>query len=323
MERQKQAYLYTIFVVLIWSTVASAFKISLRYLSFNHLLLFASFCSVLIFFIILLFQSKLKFLIAYSTKDYLKSALLGLLNPFIYYLVLFKAYSLLPAQEAQPLNQTWAIVLSLLSIVLLKQRIGLKRLMAIFISFIGVCLISTHGDIRGFKLSNPLGVSLALGSALIWALFWIYNIKDQRDEVMKLFWNFSFGFIYILIFNLVFSKITSPSLQGLVGALYVGTFEMGITFVLWLKALKLSKTTVQVSNIIYLVPFLSLIVINFAVGEKILPSTIIGLAFIVAGIIIQQKGSNGVRSWNRDIKITERPSKNIKIKNSLFSISTS
>ena len=68
----------------------------------------------------------------------------------------------------------------------------------------------------------------------------------------------------------------------------MGLFELGITFLLWLKALKLSKTTAHVTSLIYLVPFLSLVLISFAVGEKILPSTIIGLLFIVGGIILQK-----------------------------------
>ena len=63
---------------------------------------------------------------------------------------------------------------------------------------------------------------------------------------------------------------------------------MGITFVIWSKALQLSITTAKVSNLIYLVPFLSLVVVFFVVGEKILLSTIVGLAFIMIGIILEQ-----------------------------------
>jgi drug/metabolite transporter (DMT)-like permease len=63
---------------------------------------------------------------------------------------------------------------------------------------------------------------------------------------------------------------------------------MGITFVLWSKALKLSKTTAKISNFICLVPFLSLIWVHFFVGEAILPATVIGLIFIVVGIVLQQ-----------------------------------
>ena len=41
-------------------------------------------------------------------------------------------------------------------------------------------------------------------------------------------------------------------------------------------------------NLIYLVPFLSLLVITLVLGEKILPSTVVGLLFIVAGILLQK-----------------------------------
>lgn len=288
MEKQKQAYAYAVSAVLFWSTVASAFKVSLRYLDFLQLLFFSSVVSIIVLFLILLIQNKLNLLKGYSGKDYLHSVMLAFLNPFLYYLVLFKAYSLLPAQQAQPLNYTWAIMLVLLSIPLLKQKIGLASILAIFISYFGVFVISTRGDILEFSFTNRNGVLLALGSAVIWATFWIYNIKDKRDEVAKLFLNFSFGFIFILIAILLSSRMRVPNMAGLVGAIYVGLFEMGITFVLWLKALKFSKTTAQVSNLIYLSPFLSLVLIYLVVGEKILLSTIIGLVFIVAGIIIQQ-----------------------------------
>jgi drug/metabolite transporter (DMT)-like permease len=291
MNQQNRAYLYAIATVLLWSTVASAFKVSLRYLDFLQLLFFSSIASTLVLYLILASQNKLGLLRQFSARDYLHSLVLGFLNPFLYYVILFKAYSLLPAQEAQPLNYTWSIVLVILSIPLLGQKIGAKSILAIFISYFGVLVISTRGNILGLKFSNPTGVLLALGSAFIWALFWIYNMKDQRDEVAKLFLNFAFGFVFILIAMLLSWRMTIPPIEGLLGAAYVGLFEMGVTFVLWLKALKLSKTTAQVGNLIYLSPFVSLVLIRVVVGETILPSTIVGLVFIVAGIIMQRRVS--------------------------------
>jgi len=129
---------------------------------------------------------------------------------------------------------------------------------------------------------------LALSSAVIWALFWILNLRDTRDEVVKFFLNFAFGLVFILISNLLLSKLTAPCVTGFLGAAYVGLFEMGITFLMWMKALKLSKTTAQVSNLIYLVPFLSLIIIHFAIREPILLTTMIGLFFVIGGILLQQ-----------------------------------
>lgn len=295
MEKQKQAYTHAIVAVLLWATAASAFKISLRYVDFLQLLFYASIVSLIALFLILVVQKKLPLLRAYSRKDYLYSAALGLLNPFLYYVVLFKAYSLLPAQEAQPLNYTWPIMLALLSIPLLGQKIALRSIAAIAISFIGVFVISTRGNILGLTLTNPTGVLLALGSSVLWALFWIYNIRDTRDDVAKLFLNFAFGFVFILIAVLVLSELNIPDFRGLLGVAWVGLFEMGITFVVWLRALQLSRTTAQVSNLVYLAPFLSLVVIRLAVREGILPSTVVGLILIVGGIVMQQyrNGSAG------------------------------
>ena len=286
--RQKQAYLYAFAAVLLWSTIASAFKISLRYSDVLPLLFYSSIVSTATFFIYALFTKKLILLKTLSAKDYLRSALLGFLNPFLYYIVLFKAYDMLRAQEALAINWTWPITLVLLSIPLLHQKINLRNIFPIIISFFGVFFIATQGDILGFRFSKPTGVLLALTSTIIWALFWIFNLRDKGDDAVRLFLNFMFGSLFILIAMLFFARVEVPSRKGILCAIYVGLFEMGITFLFWLKALKLAKTTVFVANLIYLVPFLSLIVISFVVGEKIVSSTIIGLVFIVGGIILQK-----------------------------------
>jgi drug/metabolite transporter (DMT)-like permease len=293
MERQTKAYLYAGATVLLWSTVASAFKITLGHLSFIELLLGASIVSMTALFLILLLQGKLPVIGTYSRAEIARSAALGFLNPFLYYVILFKAYSLLPAQEAQPLNWTWPIMIVLLSIVILKQPIRWVSVLAILISFTGVLVISTRGDVLAFRFTNLPGAMLALGSSVIWALFWIYNVKDRRDEIVKLFLNFVFGTLFTLAAVLLSGEIRVPPAAGIAGVMWVGLFEMGITFVTWLKALQLSRTTAQVSNLVYAAPFLSLFFIHFIVGEEIFPSTVVGLVLIVAGVVVQQYASRG------------------------------
>jgi len=292
MTNQNKAYIFAISAVLLWSTIASAFKLTLSYLDYIQLLLFASIFSCLSLFIILLTQGKFFLIQQLKNKDLLRSSLLGFINPFLYYLVLLKAYSLLKAQEAGTLNYIWPITLVLLSIPLLKQKINWLSIVAIITSFIGIVIISTEGKASLLEFREPLGVFLAVISSVFWALYWIYNLKDKRDEVVKLFWNFVFGTIYILIVVLLFSDFRNIQLPGIIGSFYIGLFEMGITYFLWLNALKLSVNTAKVSNLVYLSPFISLIIIQNVVGEKILIATIIGLVFIVSGIIIQQFSSS-------------------------------
>jgi len=288
-ERQhKLAYLYAAVAVVFWSTSASAFKLSLRHVGVLSLLFFASVTSTVALFVYLAATGKLKLLRTLPRRDYLFSAGLGFLNPFLYYAILFKAYSLLPAQEAQPLNFVWPLTLVLLSVPLLGQRIGLRSIVAILISFSGVVVIGTRGDILGFRFSNPAGTALALSTTIVWSLFWIFNTRDKRDETVRLFVNFAFASVYILLLALCLGKLEMPPLKGLAGGVYVGLFEMGITFLAWLKALKAAKTTAHVVNLIYLVPFLSLVMIALVLGETILPATLIGLVLIVAGIVTQK-----------------------------------
>lgn len=285
MTEQKHAYLYAILAVILWGTVATAMKISLGYFDFLQLLFLSVFVSLLTLFSVLLYQKKLRNILKLPTKAFLKSAVFGLVNPFIYYIILFKAYAILPAQEAQPLNYMWPIMITLLSIPILKQKISIKNFSAVLISFLGVLIISTQGHVADFSFSNPIGAAYGIASAIIWALFWIYNIKDERDEISKLFLNFLFGMIYISIALFFFSALPKFSVKHYLSAAYVGLFEMGITFIIWSLALKKSKQTAGVSKLIYLVPFISLVVIYFVLDEKIRASTLIGLVFIISGLI--------------------------------------
>ncbi len=113
-------------------------------------------------------------------------------------------------------------------------------------------------------------------------------MKDKRDEVVKLFLNFVFAFILILVVTIKESSIFTNSAEGVFAAIYIGLFEMGITFVLWLKALKLAGRTDKIGNLIYLTPFCSLVFIHIILGEKIYLTTIFGLILIVSGIMLQQ-----------------------------------
>ena len=65
--------------------------------------------------------------------------------------------------------------------------------------------------------------------------------------------------------------------------------EMGLTFFLWLNALKHAERTDQVSQLIYISPFLSLILIGLILHEPIHASTFVGLVLILAGIIWHKK----------------------------------
>jgi drug/metabolite transporter (DMT)-like permease len=285
---QKKAYLYAGIAVFFWSTVASAFKVGLQHINFIQFLFFASWTSLFVLLIINLFRGNLNKLKTLVKKDFAFSALMGALSPFGYYLVLFKAYEILPAQVAQPLNMVWPIVLVFLSVILLNQKISYKSFIALFICFIGVYFISSQGEPGTLAFKEPLGVLLAAGSSLIWSFYWIYNVKKGMDETLQLLLNFFFASIYITIFILMFNDFRNLDLTGITLAVYAGIFEMGITFILWIRAMKYTASNDKISNLVYIAPFLSLIFIHYFVGETIYVTSLIGLSLIVIGILVEK-----------------------------------
>lgn len=284
--KESRSFLLAGIAILMWSTAGTAFKLALASLSFSQLLLISSHTAwIVLLLYALISKKKISF---HSKKALAKSALGGFLNPFLYYLVLLKAYSLLPAQLAQPLNYTWPIMLVILSVPFLKQKLRWFDPIALLISFLGVFSISFQGQSSFHPDQNTLlGIILASGSSLIWASFWIYNVKDQRDELEKLVLNFFFGALFITLLTIGSGQWPKLS-SGWLPAIYVGFTEMAIAFVCWMMAMQMSRNNARISNLVFISPFLALFFIHLVLGEKIYTSTFIGLSLIIGGIFFQQ-----------------------------------
>lgn len=285
---ERHALGYGLAAVLLWSTVATAFKITLDYFTPIQMMVAASIVSAVMLTLIAFWQGKLHLLGRTFAARPLYYLALGLINPFAYYLVLFKAYELLPASQAQPLNYSWAITLTLMAAIFLGQKIRQQDWIACVCGYLGVVIIATKGDVVALQFDNPLGVALALFSTLLWAMYWILNTKNQADPVLGVL----LGFLLSLPFSIGLSFYSgswgSVPWQGWLAVSYVGLFEMGITFVLWLNALRLTNNTARISNLIFISPFISLLLLATIIGEEIHPSTLVGLVLIVCGLLIQQ-----------------------------------
>lgn len=288
MKNQKKAYLYGLGAVACWSTVATAFKLSLGYFAPAQLLLIATVVSSLLLLAILAWQGKLALLVSNVKAHPFYYLLLGLINPTLYYLVLFQAYDRLPAQQAQTLNYTWAITLTLLAVPFLGQTIRKQDWVAILLGYLGAMVIATKGDLLSLNFDDPLGVALALLSTLLWASYWILNTRHQGDALVTLTLSFLLALPLVVAATALWSDFQLIAWQGWVGAIYIGVFEMGIAFVFWLLAMRYAEHTARISNLIFISPFASLFLLYFLVGEDIYPATLVGLSMIVAALLIQQ-----------------------------------
>ncbi|ATX78167.1 transporter, EamA-like family [Reinekea forsetii] len=290
MSNESKAVAFAMAAILLWSTVATAFKIALQYHSVIGLLAGASLTSVLVLMAILFAQGKLLRAIRSFPSNLLNALLLGSLNPVLYYLVLFEAYRRLPAQVAQPVNYTWAITLALLSVPILKHRLTRRDLWGLLLGYSGVVVIS----IAGKEVTGSLdywGLALAIFSTLLWAGFWLLNTKKNNlDPIIGLFHNF---LVSLPILGLLIWFVPPPPVQwglmSITSLVYVGLFEMGITFVFWQMALMRTGNAARLGTLIFLSPLISLFLIHLVLKEPLQLATFLGLALIIAGVISSRK----------------------------------
>jgi drug/metabolite transporter (DMT)-like permease len=275
--------------VLAWSTVATGFKLGLQLLAPLQLLWLGALISLGFFAAMLLVTGRWRGLANLAGRDWRRVAGLGLLNPLLYYFILFEAYDRLPAQIAQPLNYTWAIVLAVLAVPILGQPLTRRTLAGIVVSYAGVVVLLAQGRLEGFAQVDLVGVALALASTLIWALYWLANVRLKIDALVLMSGSFAVGAPAVGLSCALLEGLPAMNAQTLGYGAWVGLIEMGITFVLWQTAMRRTAHAGRIAQLIFLSPFLSLVLIDRVLGEAVSASSVAGLALIVAGLLIARR----------------------------------
>ena len=288
-NNDRRALVLGLSAVLLWSTVATAFKLALAELTVLQLLTVATGTSTLALLGTLLWQGRGRDVVAALRATPLRFLLMAALNPLLYYCILLAAYDRLPAQQAQTINYTWAITLAILSVPVLGHRLAARDWLAVLTGYAGVVIIATEGDPLSLQFSSVAGVGLALLSTLVWAVFWLLSAREERDPAITLTGYFLCAApLSVLLVLAAGQGLPTPGI-GLASAIYVGFFEMGFTWLLWSSALRAASNASRVGNLIFLLPLLSLVFIYSILGEVIHPATLVGLALIVPGIVLQQR----------------------------------
>jgi len=286
MTDERTARTCAIAAVLLWSTVATGFKLGLRVLAPIELLTLGAAISLLFFTVAIVATGRIARVRALAARDALKFGALGLVNPFLYYQVLFEAYRRLPAQIAQPVNYTWAVALALLAVPVLGQRLDARALFGIVVSYAGVVLLVGGGANVTAAALDPIGIALALASTLIWASYWLATVRIAADPLVLMWVGFAVAAPAIALVCAVTRGLPTLTLEALGYGSWVGLVEMGVTFLLWQTALARTAHAGRIAQYIFLSPFISLVLIDRVLGESVKWTSVAGLALIVAGLLL-------------------------------------
>ena len=294
MSPRAQSYLNLTLCILLWASIPVASTKILVELTNLQMLFWSSLFSVIALGALVLWQGKHKALATYGLRDFARLSWLGFLGAFLYYILLYGAFTRTSAAEAFILAYSWPILISLLAVPLLGERLTATRLLAVLISFAGVVLIITQGRLVESGLANLPGNLLALGGAFVFAFFCVQGKRVAYDLTVAAFVYFVVALICAACASAFSGAMPLPSASVWGWLLYNGLLVNGISYLFWFQALKNGDTFV-ISNLLYLTPAFSLLFVRLLLSEPIHASAVLGLLLIVGGILYQ--------SWTQFVRL--------------------
>ncbi len=281
----KKNYIYAGVAILGWSTVATVVKLLLGTLNSFQVLFLSSLFASLFLLVVNVVTGNIKKLKDYKPADYLKTVLICLPGAFVYYVLYYTGTSYMPASQAFIVNYLWPIMSVVFACIILKEKLTVKKVIAILLSFVGVVIV-VGGDLLAFEQSTLIGAAFCAAGAVSYGLFTALNQKSPYDARISMMIGFFSTFIMTGIINVATDNLPILSVPQLLGIGWNGIVSIGLSTTLWQFALK-TNDTAKISNLAYITPFLSLVWTSIILHEEISPWSLVGLAVIVAGILIQ------------------------------------
>jgi len=186
-----------------------------------------------------------------------------------------------------------------LSLIIFNSKISYLQIIGIIISFIGFINIIIRGDILNLSSLNFVSGDIwMLGCVSCWALYsvMIRKIPKEIDNISFLFLIFFIGNIFVIPFY-IFESIINQSFTineryGLLLVLYCGIGPALVSYLLWIKAIKVIGAN-NSGLFLNLIPIFSSLISIIFIKEKLELFHIVGALLIFTGIyLVIKKSSN-------------------------------
>ena len=188
-----------------------------------------------------------------------------------------------------------------LSLMIFNSKISYLQFIGVIISFIGFINIIIRGDIFNLgSLNFVIGDIWMLGCVSCWALYssLIRKMPKEIDNISFLFLIFFIGNIFVIPFYIFESSInqsfTINEQYGWLLVLYCGIGPALISYLLWIKAIKIMGAN-NSGLFLNLIPIFSSLISIIFLKEKLELFHIVGALLIFTGIylVIRKSANNG------------------------------
>jgi drug/metabolite transporter (DMT)-like permease len=181
---------------------------------------------------------------------------LGTAGIFGYHFMLFLALRKAPALEANLLNYTWPILMIILSpVFLVNSSFRVRHIVGGIIAFAGAAVVICQRPVD-FNQNAVFGYLLALGAALIWALYSIATKKMSNVPSSAVGGFCFFSSILALICHYFFEERTAIRPKDWLLIITIGLGPLGLAFYTWDAAIK-GGDPKRIGALSYATPLLS------------------------------------------------------------------
>ncbi|MBQ9976051.1 MAG: DMT family transporter [Clostridia bacterium] len=284
----KKEYIYAGVSIFLWSTTATVTKLLLGSLNSMQITLISSLLSTVFLLAVNIAKGTIRELKGFKLKDFAYTFLLGTIGIFIYHLCLYIGIDRMEASQAFIINYLWPIMTVVFACIILKEKMTVRKAIAILLSFIGVVVVTSNGSLLSISANTLSGAVYCIIAAVAYGLFSILNKQKPYNKYLSMLLYYVASFIVSLVWVLVTRDGFTIEPSQTVGILWSGIFTTAVAYTSWALALEYGDTA-KISNLAYITPFLSLVWTTLVLKEAFKPWSLIGLAIIVIGIFIQMK----------------------------------
>jgi drug/metabolite transporter (DMT)-like permease len=281
-------YLMMGVTIVVWALAFPYIKIGLRELSFVNLTIMRFFIVSIAFLIIYIIRkNKISKL---HKKDIIPIFFLGVFGVIAYHLGLNYGEQFISAGAASLIIATIPIQIVILSIMFLKEKITMKKILGIVISFLGVIIISLWGSVNTtLEINYLFGALAVLFAAAMGAIYTIVGKKYLERytgfslTIYAMFLG-SIGLIPFVRESLIY-EVSNMSFDGWLSIIILGVFSTVIGYSLWYIALE-KKNASDLGVYLYAIPVLSTIISFQMFKDQITYLYILGGFLVILGLII-------------------------------------
>ena len=188
----------------------------------------------------------------------------------------------------------------ILSVLFLREKMSVPRLVGVLSSVAGVSLIvlnSTSGRAEPFSL---IGILLVVGSTLVWALYIVTSksLAERCPQQVIAAGQIIFGFLFLLPLALAegiccgFGEITPKNLLFIV---YLALASSGAAYYLWNYSLR-RLSAIEAGAFANLCPLVTFVTAVIVLQETVTTAVLAGGALVIAGLYLAGLSGKAARA---------------------------